>query len=112
MFFKTPSLCSGKVGMGVVLGREVRKEGNLGFPPWRSPAGCPEGTLGGSRVRRDSDSRGLPRSVTPRVVAPAHDHEITLLHAHLLSIEHEHELAFGDDAEVERLHLLHVGVLR
>src|SRR4030095_6922175 len=63
-------------------------------------------------VRANRHDGWSGRPVAPGVVAAAKDSDFARFHADFLRVEHEHDLAFQDDTELQRARLLHVGMRR
>src|SRR5229473_3377816 len=66
----------------------------------------------GRVVRGYRDHARRVRPVTPRVAGPPLHDGVARLQLHLLCVEHEDDLAFENDAEIEGARLLHPGVRR
>src|SRR5206468_1760752 len=65
----------------------------------------------GGVVRGDRDHAGVDRAVAPRVMGASLHDGIARLQVNLLGVEHECNLAFENEAKIERARLLH-GALR
>src|SRR6266581_6675038 len=63
-------------------------------------------------VRRDRDYAGADRAVAPRVVGASLHDGIARLQLNLFGVEHECNLAFENEAKIERARLPHGGLRR
>src|SRR6266851_3407698 len=66
----------------------------------------------GRVVRGDRDHAGVDRAVAPRVVGASLHDGIARLQVNLFGVEHECNLAFENEAKIERARLLHSGLRR
>src|SRR5258708_6947247 len=64
----------------------------------------------GGVVRGDRDHAGVDRAVAPRVVGASLHDGIARLQVNLFGVEHECNLAFQNEAKIQRPRLPHLGV--